>query len=335
MSLKLLTKSKIHKILLISLTNIGDVILTFPVIDILKKEFPSAKLSVVIGPKAESLLRGNPYLDKVHIFDKHQSSIKSLWWIFELRKDQFDLVIDLRNTAIPFMISPKYRTSYLVKKASNMHMREKHLNRLKSLYPFEMKAADRCALFVSTENEEYIDQIIEKEVGGEGKYVIVAPGAADHSKKWPEEKFAHVCDRLINDYKVKIVFAGNGDDRKIAQQVCKLMEFDAINLCGRTDLAQLGQLFKHCFFAIVNDSAPMHLASYLNIPILALFGPTSPSQYGPWSETSCFIRKNESCPACAMPKVSTVHSCMETITGDDVLRKLQINIQESRIQFKL
>ena len=61
------TEAKIKKILVISLTNIGDVVLTFPVIDILKKDFPASNISVVIGPKAQTLLMGNPYLDKIYI----------------------------------------------------------------------------------------------------------------------------------------------------------------------------------------------------------------------------------------------------------------------------
>jgi ADP-heptose:LPS heptosyltransferase len=334
MSLKPSTKSEIHKILLISLTNIGDVILTFPVIDILKKEFPSAKLSVVIGPKAESLLRGNPFLDKIHIFDKRQSFLKSSAWIGELRKERFDLVVDLRNTAIPLLISPKYHTPYFTKKISNMHMREKHLDRLKSIYAFERKATERRALFVSAADEAYADRIIEQEVGSKEKYIVVAPGAADHSKKWPEKKFAYVCDHLKRNYPIKIFLIGNEDDREAAWQVCKFMGSEAINLCGQTNLAQLAHLFKRCFLAIVNDSAPMHLASYLNVPVLALFGPTNPLHYGPWSTKSCFIRKNESCRACADPKASLAHSCMDSINGDDVLNKLRINIQENSIHFE-
>ena len=334
MLLKPSKKSEIHKILLISLTNIGDVILTFPVIDILKKEFPSAKLSIVIGPKAESLLRGNPFLDKIHIFDQRQPFLKSLSWIRELRKERFDLVIDLRNTAIPFMVSPKYRTPYFTKKFQELHMWEKHLRRLKSVYAFERKTAERCALFVSAEDEAYVDQIIEKQIGDKKKYIVVAPGAADHSKKWPEKKFADVCERLIRDYHVKIVLVGNREDHESARQVCEREKSEAINLCGQTNLAQLAHLLRHCFFAIVNDSAPMHLASYLNIPVLALFGPTNPLHYGPWSTKSCFVRKNESCRACAAPKASLVHSCMDAIQVEDVLNKLRINVQESHVHFE-
>jgi len=117
---KSLKKSKIRKILVISLTNIGDVILTFPVIDILKRDFSSAKLSVVIGPKAESLLKGNPHLENIYIFDKRQPFLKTVAWVNELRKEKYDLVVDLRNTAIPFLIFPEYMTTFIDKRQENI-----------------------------------------------------------------------------------------------------------------------------------------------------------------------------------------------------------------------
>lgn len=331
--MKALDKSKINKILVISLTNIGDVILTFPVIDILKRDFPSAKLSVVIGPKAESLLQGNPHLDRVYLFDKHQSPLKSLSWVLRLRKKRFDLVVDLRNTAIPFMISPRYRTPCRVEKAAGLHMREKHLRRFKSVYAFTEGAVEPRALFVPQEDERDVDRLIEREIGRVGRYVIVAPGAADCSKRWPEEGFAFVCDRLVRDNNIKVVFAGSEEDGAVAQRINALMKSDALNLCGRISLTQLAALLQRCFFAIVNDSAPMHLASYLNIPVLALFGPTDPSKYGPWSSRSCFLRKNESCPACRHPQTSSAHTCMAAITSGDVLSALRIDMGADRVHF--
>jgi len=326
MSQKLSNNSEIHKILVISLTNIGDVVLTFPVIDILKKDFPSAKLSVVIGPKATSLIVDNPYITGVHIFDKRQSPLKSLSWICELRREHYDMVVDLRNTAIPVMIAARYRTSYRNKRVINLHMREKHLDRLKTVYAFERKTAEPCSLFIPAREEDYIDELIQKEIGSDKSFVIIAPGAADSSKVWPEEKFAFVCDHLIKKHNVNVCFIGNDEDRRCAQRINKIMEADGVNLCGRTNLVQLAELFNRCFFTIVNDSAPMHIASYVNTPILALFGPTNPDLYGPWSEKSCYLRKSESCSVCSNPKQNSKHSCMDAITVDDVLRMLKMNI---------
>jgi len=199
MSLKKFDRSKIHKILVISLTNIGDVVLTFPVIDILKRDFPSAELSVVIGPKAESLLKGNPHLQKIYIFNKHQPPLKSFAWIRELKREHFDLVIDLRNTAIPFMIFPRYRTSCRVGDISGLHMREKHLRRLESIYHAEKMVDQRSALFISPESKAHVDSVIEKEIGRGCRYAVVAPGAADSSKRWTQEGFASVCDVLVKE----------------------------------------------------------------------------------------------------------------------------------------
>jgi heptosyltransferase-1 len=326
MSLIAFDKSKINKILVISLTNIGDVILTFPVIDLLKKNFPSAKLSVVIGPKAKPLLQGNPYLDKVYIFNKHQAPLKSLAWIFELRKEKFDLVIDLRNTAVPLLISPRYRTSYRAGKTNNVHMRVKHLDRLNAVYPFGTQTNVRYSLFISDDHKTYVDKIIEEEIGPGQRYVVVAPGAADQAKRWTEAGFADVCDQLVKTG-MKIVFVGDEGDRKTARQIEGLMTAPRVlNLCGQAGLPHLAELFKHCSFALLNDSAPMHLASYLDVPVLALFGPTDPLKYGPWSFRSAFLRKNGSCPLCARLKNALRHTCMESITSRDVLSALEANM---------
>ena len=319
MFLNLLSKSKINKILVISLTNIGDVILTFPVIDILKRDFPSAKLSIVIGPKTESFFDGNPHFDQVHVFDKHQSPVKTVPWIFALRRQHFDLVVDLRNTAIPFMIAPCHRTSCRVDKTVKVHMREKHLNQLRSVHDFKMEADESRSLFIFEPDKLYIQELVDKKIGRQQKYVVVAPGAADSAKRWSEEGFAFVCDRLTEERGVKIVFVGDEEDRKVAQRIDKLMEAGAVNLCGRTNLIQLAELFKHCSLAVVNDSAPMHLASYLNVPVVALFGPTDSQKYGPWGAQHHVIKKNSDCPVCLDPKDAHKHTCMQTISKEDVL----------------
>ncbi len=324
----MLNKSEINKILVISLTNIGDVVLTFPVIDILREDFPSVKLSVVIGPKAESLLCNNPHLEKVYIFNKHQSPLKTLSWVLGLRREHFDLVVDLRNTAIPIMISPRYRTSCRVEKVSDLHMRKKHINHLRSIYETEKECGEQRALFISENEINYVRGLIENEIGLDQKYAIVAPGAADFTKRWPEENFAYICDQLNEKDHIKTVFVGGEDDRKVAQRINKLMEGEGVNLCGRTNLPQLAQLLKHCLFALVNDSAPMHLASYLNVSVLALFGPSNPKKYGPWSANSQMIKKDVDCPSCLGRANSSGHKCMKAISNEDVLNALKNFIEQ-------
>ncbi|MDP8212037.1 MAG: glycosyltransferase family 9 protein [Candidatus Zapsychrus exili] len=319
-----LKKLKVNKILVISLSNIGDVVLTFPVIDILKNDFPDAELSVVIGPKAKFLLEGNPSFKNVYIYNKHQSFLKTVFWIFELRKEKFDLVVDLRNTVIPLLVSPKYRTKLRKTKDKGAHMKEKHLKRLRSVYSYEkLDIINKYSFFVSRQDKDYIDQVIKKEVQGENAFAVVAPSAADSAKQWSEQGFAQVCDEVVRTKGLKIVLVGDENDRKIAQSVDKFMENESINLCGRINLAQLSELLNRSTLAITNDSAPMHLASYLNKPVLSIFGPTNPLRYGPWGYKSVYVKRKDNCFVCNNAKLKEKHRCIESILTSDVIDKLE------------
>jgi ADP-heptose:LPS heptosyltransferase len=299
-----MNKSEIKKILVISLTNIGDVILTFPVIDILRRDCPRAELSVVIGFKARSLLDGNPQIKNVFIFDKHQPGLQKLSWALKLRKERFDLVVDLRNTAIPFLLAPKYRTSLAAGSVSDRHMREKHLARLRTVFPFESPSAERYALLLEEDTPNLLGGIQSGE-----KFVVVAPGAADSAKRWPRERFVELCRRL-QGRDLKIVLVGDQNDKKIAEEMTGELKQGVLNLCGRTDLRQLAGILKRCELAIVNDSGTMHLASYLDRPVVAIFGPSNPRLYGPWSRKSCFVQRGSD--------ISTVNveEVLEAVTGD-------------------
>ena len=105
---------KVRKILVISLSNIGDIILTTPVISILREHFPSSCIKVLVGPKGLSLFENCKTVDEVIIFDKHVSWLKQVNFVLKLRKEKFDLVVDLRNTVIPLLIGARFRTSLFV-----------------------------------------------------------------------------------------------------------------------------------------------------------------------------------------------------------------------------
>ena len=315
-----LDASKIHKILVISLSNIGDVILTFPVMDILKRDFYAATLSVVVGPKAESLFRENPYIENIFVYDKRQSLWKMIQWIARLRDQKFDLVVDLRNTAIPFFLSPKYRTPLSSSASKSVHMKKKHQDVLRKIWYFSDDAENHVALRINLSDKRYIEQRLQPDIGIAEKYFVVAPGAADHSKRWNDGKFARACDILNETYHVKIVFAGNNADKDFAQLIQSQMKQKVLNLCGQTDLTQLAALIERSSLVIANDSAIMHMASYLNVPVVAIFGPTDPVQYGPWSRYSRAVKSPLPCAACQNPNSGMQHQCMDNVKADDVVK---------------
>lgn len=279
-------KSKITNILLISLSNIGDVVLTLPVADILRRDFPHAKLSIVSGPKAASLFETSPVFAEYIILDKHQPRTALLRWIRALRRRRFDLVIDLRNSMIPFMLWPRYMTPPEMSKPKGMHMRRKHLERLRSVYDFGEEHAPRLSLTPGEDDRRAVRRML-----GDGKpFAVMAPGSADQAKRWSVEGFAEVAKHLKKEYDLEIVFLGDQADQQITGRIAARLDHPAMDLCGRTTLIQSAEIVRRAAVAVVNDSAVLHLAGYHNVPTAGLFGYTDPVRYGPWSDQSVIIR---------------------------------------------
>src|ERR1700690_3035462 len=104
---KLSKRSDPKRILVVSQTNIGDVVLTCPVIDILRRDFPKAKIDVVTGPKAVSLFEGNAGL-RVKVFDKQAPLRQKIAWFIGLIRERYDCVVDLRRTALALFLMPHF-----------------------------------------------------------------------------------------------------------------------------------------------------------------------------------------------------------------------------------
>jgi len=315
-------------ILVVSLTNIGDVVLTMPVLDIVMRDFPSARVSVVVGPKGEGLLSGNPALQSVHVYDKNRSFKDVFKWFLRLREQPYDLVIDLRNTAMPFFLRTRRRTSPFLLRKKGQHMLDQHLKRLASVHAFEQREAEKKALAISQEVRSAIDDRL-KDFKLDCGFAVVSPGAAGGHKRWTVEGFAQACDHLIANHQCPVLFIGDDRDKACTDQVRSQMKQKAHDLCGQTTLMQAAALIASSQLVLTNDSAPLHLASYLDVPVLALFGPTSPDQYGPWGRNGRVIQAQGACPACQRVK-ETAHQCMANITGAEVCGVLNEMVEAIR-----
>ena len=275
------------KILLISLSNIGDVILTFPVFDSLCERFPGAEISVVIGAKAQNLFMNNLRIGRLYVFEK-RASLKDKWrWLKELRKEKFDVVVDLRNSMLPFLVRGRKRTRPVLARERRGHKKDEHFLRLKLVVPDAVLAAKRHAIIPDKEDEA----VVRVTLLGVREYVVVAPGAADQRKRWPQERFARLIMHLTKERNKRVVVIGDKRDGREAMSMFRSLPGGVINTCGLLTLRQLSLVLKGASLAITNDSGVMHLSSYLDIPTVSCFGPTDPSLYGPWSSRSVAIRR--------------------------------------------
>jgi heptosyltransferase-2 len=321
--------SHTHKILFITLSNIGDCILTLPVLDYLEAVFPGSKVTVMVGPRPKEIFENNPIIEKLIVYDKHAALREKIKLFNALKKEKFDIVVDLKNTLFGRFLPAKYKGhQFLFTSPKAKHMRDAHL--LKILYPGlslprELLNLKNKSLYIKEEDRRYIVNLLKVNHIAEGEKIIaISAGARSEIKRWPKEKFVDLISIIADEFKAKIILLGDRDDIAINRYIVEHSKYPLIDLSGKTTLIQLACLLEKSSLLITNDSANLHLASYLDVPILAIFGPTDDAKYGPWSENWRVVKKNIFCRPCqkAQCRFGTL-SCMQLISAEDLLRQVR------------
>ena len=318
-------KSKIKRILVITLSNIGDVILTTPVIRVLSREFPSSRIDVMTGPSGKDIFNKDPRIFKLIIYDKHTSIAEKRRLQLKLKKLKYDLVVDLKNTAFPILLMPKFMTSPIHAFPKDLlHKKERHLHRLHPLGLKDLK--EESYIYIPEEDRFYVENLI-KENNITEPIVVINPGAKGHLKRWTIEGFAEVADRLSNESKASVVFVGLGEDADVINEITRKMKGKFYNLTGKTNIRQLAALLKKSKLVLTNDSAPLHLGCAMGIRVLAIFGPTDPKKYGPTGEFDIVINKKLFCSPCESAQCKYNQECMKLISADEVYDAAKIMVE--------
>lgn len=293
-----INKKDIKKILFISLSNIGDIILTTPVFMKLHETYPKAGIDVVTGMVGREIFAPHSAVRNVFVPERPRSFKKRLKELAIFRKNKYDMVVDMKNSLIPYLVGAKYYSNIelnigklLFKKT--MHKKEEHLNKIKNITenPFR---ENKFFIPITISEKEYID----KEISKIKKIVTINPGAKNHMKRWAVSKYAHLADKLVSELNAKIIFTGSKEDSETINSVILKMKREYINLCAKTSLGALSELIKRSDLIITNDSAPLHIASAVNSPTIAIFGPTDEKKYGPLSKINAVLKSDKKCRPC-------------------------------------
>lgn len=337
------------KILFITLSNIGDVILSLPALDRLIAVYPKAEVTVLCGEPAAEIFEDNFYVKRCVALKRGVSFWDRLKLLRELKKNEYDLIVDLKNSALPLLLKAKYKTyPWFNAPRQTLHMSQRHVYKVRKFtLPLEIEAQSnkeallrnglsfRKALYVSDKDRQAAqDLLYDANISTDDGFLLISPGARSHIKRWAVSKFAELGDKLARELEQKIILTGDASDFEVCGSVKKKMASCAINLCGKTSLKCLAALLEKAKVVISNDSAVMHLASYFCRPLVAIFGPTDYKKYGPWSNSRFeVVRSHADCSPCetAQCKIGSL-KCMDDIGVDDVyaaVKKLLLNAQNS------
>ncbi len=315
-------KADVKKILFITLTNIGDLVLTLPVLGALKKEFPEASIAVLAGSKAGEILRADSSVSDILVYNKRAALFDKLRLVLKLRGMDFDMAVDMRHSFFPILVGAKYRTSMLKAPDRKIHRKEKHL---KSLSALGISTAETFFPILFNRNDRlHVNSILNKEgILPEDKIVAIAPGAKSHMKRWKIGGFIDVCTRLGKEPNFKIALIGDEADKAINSQIVAKSTGKVYNLSDCFNLRELAYFLSLSKLLITNDSAPLHIAGAVDTPIIAVFGPTDHGKYGPISPGSIVVRKSIKCSPCEKAICEFNLECMEQVSSEDVLNAVE------------
>ena len=303
----------IWKILVVELWNIGDVVIATTALQALRARYPDAWIAFLGKPHAEEILRGSGLVDEVITFDfpwtsetrKYRPSrydrgaIKALFR--RLREERFDLTVDcrmdLRSNLVTFATRAKRRVGYafgggtfLLTDAIPASPRAHHKVRdwLKLLEALGSQRGTKAITrsddgkplpprltLLPEERQAAAAKLEAMGIAPRDLILAIHVGASSPDKRWPAERFAEVADALADSYGARIVVlvdpAGHGAKLAFRNQACYV----------QPGLRELMGFIGSCDLLICNDSAPMHIADALGVPVVAVFTTGNPRWYGP------------------------------------------------------
>ncbi|MEW6407154.1 MAG: glycosyltransferase family 9 protein [Patescibacteria group bacterium] len=303
-------KKKFKNILIIRTDRIGDFLLNIPLILNLKKIFPDSKITALISKHIEQLQKNLLFIDEFILYDEKYSSIfGKLKLINLLASKKFDLVI-ISNpnkifnwiaclSGIPVRIGYHRKSGFLLthKIKDNKHQNLKHEieYNLDLLKPINLQPQIIDPFLLIHKEDRYKIDILLKSRGinNQKPLIIIQSQSSNPSKCWAKNNFAITCDNLISDLDAQIIFIGSLEEKEDINEILSLMKNKAINLAGLLKLNELAALLKKADLLISNDSGPMHIATFVQTPVIAIFGKyknaASPIRWGPWGKDNKII----------------------------------------------
>jgi len=298
------------KILIIRLSSLGDIILTQPVVKLLKIKYPTSKITYLTKEVFGPLLKTFPEVDEIITWENLKNT-KDI-----LRKCYFDLVVDLHKK-----ISTKlacYHSNY----KQCVTYDKKHFLRWQITKKITNKSIDSTldlyfsALKKIGINEKYTypmikisQNCIDKAIKLLANYninfakykIAVFPGATHPTKMYPINYLAKFISLIPKSWNCQFVVMGSYEEKELGLNLKRIIGNDIIEICGATDLELLPAVVSQMDGVISNDSGSMHVAAALGLPQMAIFGATHTRLgFRPLNEKAIIIQSNIKCQPCSL-----------------------------------
>jgi heptosyltransferase-2 len=319
----------------------------------LRRAEPDAFIAWVVAPGSSDVVQGIPYVDELIFWDPvtihadcrgtHKTFGDKLGFIRKLRARRFDKVYVLKRSfgsaLIGYLSGARKRIGFATEGRSFLlttavpyrHDQHEVQNFLDVLRADGVPVVDNhLEAWVTTDEAAAAAAILQQSDFQNGELLVgIHPFASSKGKRWPLERYAELSLQLAADGFRPLVLGAPNERHEYADVVNRFSP-KAINAVGCCDLRVTLALLKRCQLYVGNDSGIMHLAASAGLPLVTIFGSTSPQLFGPWGKEATIVSAGFQCAPCrqkffteCQPSERGYPPCLEAVTVEMVLSALR------------
>lgn len=346
------------RILIVNPFGIGDVLFSTPLIRAVRRAFPDAHLAYLCNRRTEEILRGNPHVTELFVYERDEAvaawkrhkptAVKMVMsLVTAVRRRRFDLAIDLslgeRYSFLLALLGVRRRVGFDYRRRGKFlthrmvidGYQDEHVVRYyaKLLRRLGIVMLDESMeLPTSDEDRRQAQRQVQLECRPGQRLIGLIPaggvswGLQAQFRRWPKEGFIRVGSVLSQRHGAKIVIFGEMADEAVCAEIAEAIGPAAVNLAGGTTLGQFVSLIGCCDLVISSDGGPVHIAASQHIPTVSIFGPVDPTVYGPHpltSEHRMVYREDLPCRPCyhrfRLPPCPYDRACLRDLHAEDIL----------------
>jgi heptosyltransferase-2 len=332
----------VRSILVVEYWNLGDIVMESPFLMNLRIQYPKARITMLTSPKVAPLIAKQQLVDEIVEVQVPWAQHYSRWrkynpfsplWgrlhrtLRTLRTRHFDLAFsaraDLRDNFTLWFVNARQRVGYafggggmfltdrVVPDLRNPHFSNRWNRLLEHLGKPVLQRQPR--LRPATQEVQDAKKLLQEHgMRSEDLLIAVHPGARSVNRQWGEENFREVAKRLLAKFPVKIIWFQEPGQQAVAPEGSQVIKLSL-------PLPQFMAVLSQCALFICNDSGPMHISTALDVPVVAVFGPTEPAWFGPLGANhKIVIRSGFWCRPCFDYCIFDQPYCLRTIDVQDV-----------------
>jgi ADP-heptose:LPS heptosyltransferase len=360
-----------QNILILSLTRMGDLIQTTPLIQGLKDKHPNARITLMVSSDFEDVVSLIPGVDDSIIFNLRQFKDSNEWedesWVKiyryiesklnSIRNKDYDLLVNLSHSRFSALMVHYLKVQniigfhcsdtgdrmtghpwmqYFGTEPFNRNFNEFNLVEIFSRSA-DLDMTGREIQVLGGSTDFFSDEGVAFNSPKSDHDLVIGfqIGSSLENRRWSTASFAELADLLVEKFNARILLFGVASESKSAAEMMQLTNNKGrvTDLTGKTDLKQLTGLLKECDYLVTNDTGTMHLAAALNTKIIGLFfAHAHPFETAPFSSGHLIFQARISCAPCSYGVHCSNIVCIEKVLPEHILRFVENHIEHKTWQ---